>query len=56
MLPPRLRECIAKLAGSSVIIERFSIVEIAVCEDGDEDSRFLASLGMTNWLELGTNS
>jgi hypothetical protein len=26
----------------------FSIAEIALCADGGEDSRFLASLGVTN--------
>src|SRR5580693_6561989 len=36
---------------AGVIIERFSTIKIAVCVDDGEDSRFLASLGMTNWLE-----
>jgi hypothetical protein len=30
------------------IIERFFIPKIVVCVGGGEDSRFLASLGMTN--------
>jgi hypothetical protein len=39
---------------SGAIIERFFIAESAVCDYGGEDSRFLASLGMTNWLEAGS--
>jgi len=33
---------------TAFIIERFLFGEIAVCADGGEDGRFLASLGMTN--------
>jgi hypothetical protein len=38
---------------ASVIIERFSVDEIAFYGDGREDSRFLASPGMTLriWLK-----
>src|SRR5580698_8823922 len=43
---------------TAFIIERFSTIEIAVCEDSGGSSGFLASLGMTNWVggRLGASS
>ena len=49
----------ASLARSATfIIEGFFLGEIALCEDGGEDSGFLASLEMTNRVSerLGANS